>query len=200
MFCAGLTGGIGSGKSTVAHIFTQCGASLIDADAISRTCTAANGAAIEAIAAAFGASFITAERALDRNAMRERMLSDPQAKSRLEHIIHPIVGREIAQQREQCLKQGSKLCIIDIPLLTEGAARWRSVLDAVWLVDCSEQLQRQRVAQRNGWPLVQINAVMAAQATRVQRRAIADLVLVNENTDLQPLRTEIAQIAAQFGL
>src|SRR3990167_6059018 len=121
----GLTGGIGSGKSTVLQMLAQLGAAVIDADAISRATTAAGGAAIPAIAQRFGREFITPQGALDRDRMRERAYADPAARKQLEEIIHPLVGQESERQVQAALAAGVKCIVFDIPLLVESG-RWRA--------------------------------------------------------------------------
>jgi dephospho-CoA kinase len=200
MRCVGLTGGIGSGKSTVAKLLLAQGAALIDADAISRSSTQENGAAMPAIDKAFGAQMLAPDGSLNREAMRILMLQDASAKARLEAIIHPLVGREMAAQQAAARQAGCRLVVLDIPLLVEGAARWRPKLDAVWVVDCLPATQIQRVQQRSSWPLVQIEAVMAAQASRAQRLVCADAVIFNEGLSLDELAQEVTFLAHQFGL
>jgi dephospho-CoA kinase len=188
MFKLGLTGGIGSGKSTVAGMLEQLGAALIDADAISRQSTQAGGMAIEAIRANFGSDLITREGALNREAMRELIVSEPAAKTRLEALIHPIVGSQISTQLQVVQSAGKKLAVLDIPLLAEGGARWRSRLDAVWVVDCEPSTQIERVKIRSGWPTDQIQAVIALQTPRTHRLSCADAVIYNEVISLDALR------------
>ncbi len=126
----GLTGGIGSGKSTVAGLLAELGAAVIDADAISRSATAVGGAAIDAIAETFGTSMLTADGALDREQMRKLAFSDPGAKTRLERIVHPLVGQAIAREAAQAESGGVRCIVFDIPLLVESAP-WRPRLDRV---------------------------------------------------------------------
>jgi dephospho-CoA kinase len=195
MHSIGLTGGIGSGKSTVARMLLEIGAPLIDADAISRQATQAGGVAISVIEQTFGSAFITPEQFLDRNAMRELIAREPLAKSKLEAIIHPIVGQEITRQRTAAKQAGAKLVVIDIPLLAEGGSRWRSQLDAIWVVDCLPETQIARVQARSGWPREQVEAMIAAQASRAQRLACADAVIFNEALSFDELRTKVSQMA-----
>jgi dephospho-CoA kinase len=195
----GLTGGIGSGKSTVLHMLTELGAAAIDADAISRATTAAGGAAIAAIAQRFGADFIGPDGALDRARMRERAYADPQARRQLEEIIHPLVGAESARQVDAALAAGVPCIVFDIPLLVESA-RWRAQVDRVLVVDCSPDTQVQRVVARSGLAPDAVRAIMAAQATREQRLAAADIVICNEQLTLDQLRDNVVQAARSFGL
>ena len=117
----GLTGGIGSGKSTVAAALQEAGAAVVDADAISRSTTAAGGAAMPAIAQQFGPQFVDPHGALNRNAMRELVFAKPEARLQLEAIIHPLVGQETARQTQAALEAGKKLVVFDVPLLVESA-------------------------------------------------------------------------------
>lgn len=195
----GLTGGIGSGKSTVAGLLAQCGAGVIDADAISRSTTASAGAAIPAIRAAFGDAFIGPDGALDRNRMRQHVFAQPQAKKALEAIIHPLVGQAIAAQALQLTKAGKQCLVFDIPLLVESG-HWRKTLDRVLVVDCSAETQVERVVARNGMPAEEVRKIIAAQAERTHRLAAADLVLCNDGISLVELATEVAEISRQFGL
>ena len=198
----GLTGGIGSGKSTVAGLLAaQHRAVVIDADAISRNTTSAGGSALPAIAAAFGAEMIGADGALDRAAMRERVYQDADARHRLEAIIHPLVAQETDRQARQALASGAPLMVFDVPLLVEAGARWRARVDQVMVVDCDAETQIARVMARNGFPREQVEAIMAAQASRDRRLASADAVVFNgSGTDLALLRTQLGAWAQRFGL
>ena len=193
----GLTGGIGSGKSTVANMLAECGAAVIDSDAIARAVTAAGGAAIDRIAKQFGSWFITPHGAMDRDLMRELAFSDPRAKKQLEEIIHPLVGEETARQAAQA----SSACIVfDVPLLVESG-RWRQKLDQVLVVDCSEETQIKRVMVRNGRTREAVLQVMAGQASRSQRLAAADLCIFNdESMSLAALALMVQQLAQRFRL
>lgn len=192
----GLTGGIGSGKSTVARLLLERGAALIDADAIARACTLAGGTAIPEVKQAFGPDFITPDGALDRQRMRELVFRHPEARQRLEHIVHPIVAQEVT--RQAC--RGDSACIVfDVPLLVESP-RWRPQLDRVLVVDCLPDIQIQRVQARDGWDRPTIEAVMNSQSPRAQRLAAADLVIFNGGNEIETLRRMVGQIADRFGL
>jgi len=195
----GLTGGIGSGKSTVAKMLLDGGAVLIDADAVSRASTAAGGAAIPQIAAQFGPEAITAEGAMDREAMRLRVFADAAARRQLEAIIHPLVSLESARQTEQARLAGCELLVLDIPLLAESK-RWRYQLDKVLVVDCEVATQISRVIRRSGWTDAAVKKVIASQATRAQRLAVADLVIYNEGLTLDELAGQVRQIAQRITL
>ena len=195
----GLTGGIGSGKSTVAALLAQAGAAVIDADAISRAATGTGGAALPAIHEAFGVHVFGAAGALDRAAMRALVSADPGARRRLEAIIHPIVLQESERQAQLAQQRGAPLIVFDIPLLAESGARWRAQLDAVLVVDCEPEEQIARVAARSGWPRAHIEGIMAAQATRAQRLAVADIVVANGRcTSLSGLRAQVQALQCRL--
>lgn len=198
----GLTGGIGSGKSTVAGLLAaQHRATVIDADAISRQTTSAGGSALPAIAAAFGSELIGADGALDRAAMRELVYQDADARHQLEAIIHPLVAQETDRQAQQALASGAPLLVFDVPLLVEAGARWRARVDQVMVVDCDAQTQLARVMQRNGLPREQVEAIIAAQASRGQRLSCADTVVFNGlGVDLTLLGIQLGAWAQRFGL
>ena len=195
----GLTGGIGSGKSTVLAMLQELGAAAIDADAISRASTAPGGAAIPQIAERFGAEFITSEGALDRARMRERAYAQPEARRELEQIIHPLVGAEIARQVDAAHASGARCIVFDIPLLVESG-RWRAQVDRVLVVDCEPETQVARVVARSGLAPEEVRAIIAAQAPRGLRLAAADLVICNEGLTLEALRNVVEQAARCFGL
>ena len=195
----GLTGGIGSGKSTVLAMLQALGAAAIDADAISRATTAAGGAAIPGIRAQFGPEFVTADGALDRDRMRERAYAEPEARHQLERIIHPLVGQEVARQADAALAAGARCIVFDIPLLVESG-RWRQLVDRVLVVDCLPETQVARVTARSGLAPDEVRAIIAAQAPRPVRLAAADLVICNEGLTLEALQHEVAQAARSFGL
>ena len=195
----GLTGGIGSGKSTVARTLVACGAALVDADAISRAVTAAGGAAVKEIAAQFGGQFVTADGAMDRDLMRQLAFTDTSARRRLESIVHPLVSQETFRQYGQAVSAGSACVVFDVPLLVESG-RWRQQLDQVLVVDCSEATQLSRVMARNGWSREAVEKVIAGQASRAQRLSAADLCLYNDGLPLEALDLQVRRLAARFGL
>ena len=188
----GLTGGIGSGKSTVAALLVDCGAALVDTDAISRALTAPGGAALPALQAAFGVTIVGADGAMDRERMRALAFGDGAAKARLEAILHPLIGAEAAQQAAAA---GERPLVFDVPLLTESS-HWRHRVDRVLVVDCAEATQVERVRQRSGWSEDAVWRVIALQAPRAARRAIADSVIVNQGLSLAQLATEVQALWA----
>ena len=195
----GLTGGIGSGKSTVLQMLAGLGAAVIDADAISRATTAPGGAAIPAIAQRFGADFVLADGSLDRNRMRDHAYADPLARKALEEIIHPLVGQESARQVQAALDAGARCVVFDIPLLVESG-RWRSQVDEVLVIDCSPQTQVDRVVARSALKPEEVRAIISAQAPRALRLAAADAVICNDGLSLEQLRDKVVQMARRFGL
>ena len=188
----GLTGGIGSGKSTVARTFVDCGAVLVDTDAIARSITLAGGAALPALAAAFGPQVVGADGALDRDRMRALAFADPTAKRRLEAIVHPLIGTEATRQADAA---AGATVVFDVPLLAESR-HWRARVDRIVVVDCSEATQLARVVARSGWSEDAVRAVIAQQAPRAARRAIADAVIHNEDATLGALQAEIRALWA----
>ncbi|MEO5845371.1 MAG: dephospho-CoA kinase [Caldimonas sp.] len=185
----GLTGGIGSGKSTVGAMLAHLGAAVIDTDLIARRLTLPGGAAIDAIRTVFGASFIGADGGLDRPLMRRAAFDDVGTRTRLEAILHPLIGVEVEREAEVAAASTAAL-VFDVPLLVESG-RWRSRVDAVWLVDCDEAVQVERVAARPGWTEAEARAVIAQQAPRAARRAAADAVIHNQGLSLAELAVEV---------
>ena len=206
MFRLGLTGGIGSGKSTVAGMLVECGAALIDADAISREVTAPGGAAIALVARQFGPAAITAAGAMNRDFMRALAFSDPAVKRQLEAIIHPLVSLESARRAAVAAHAGSACILFDIPLLVESS-RWRQQLDQVLVVDCTQATQISRVMARQSQPGMQgrwtpyaVQKVIASQASRAHRRAAADACIYNEGLSLEALGLLVRRLSRRFGL
>ena len=191
----GLTGGIGSGKSTVASCLAALGAEVIDTDAIARRLSAPGGAAIEPLRQAFGEALIDASGALDRVGMRALAFSDPGVKQRLESILHPLIGAETSRQAAASARA---TIVFDVPLLVESG-RWRREVDGVWVVDCSTTTQIERVVRRSGWTPEAVQSVIAQQASRAQRRACADLVICNEGLELAALQRLVTGCWHQHG-
>jgi len=197
VFRLGLTGGIGSGKSTVAGILVELGAAVIDADAIAHAVTATGGPAIEAIRATFGNNMITPEGALDRQKMRALAFSHPHARQQLEAIVHPLVGAETRRQSDAAIVAGQRCLVFDVPLLVESS-RWRSQVDAVLVVDCTEATQISRVMARSQLDAAAVQAI--TQAPRARRLQAADAVIFNDGIPLHVLRSKVAALATTFGL
>jgi dephospho-CoA kinase len=199
-FRLGLTGGIGSGKSTVASILARAGAAVMDADAISRSLTLPGGRAIPAILAQFGEKLIAPDGAMDRDAMRALVFSNPQSKRLLEAIIHPLVGQVLQEQSSAAISAGHACLVYDIPLLVESGERWRSQVDWICVVDCEVETQIQRVMARNELGRHDVEQIISQQASRQQRLAIADTVIFNDGIDLAHLEHLVHEMMARFGL
>jgi dephospho-CoA kinase len=192
-YVVGLTGGIGSGKSAAAQVFEALGATVIDTDAIAHALTAAGGAAIAPIRAAFGAAFITAEGALARARMRELVFADAAKKSALEAILHPLI-RERSGELVRAAR--SPYVILMVPLLIESG-EYRGRCQRILVVDCPEELQVERVVTRSGIPAAQVRAIMATQASRAARLAAADDV-VDNSRDPAHLRREVEALHLRY--
>lgn len=185
----GLTGGIGSGKSTVGHMLVQLGAHLVDLDAISRGLTAPGGGAIEAIAQHFGPGLIDAQGAMDRARMRELAFADPSALQRLEGILHPLIGQHADAQAALALPH--QHIVFDVPLLAESGRRWQDKVDRIVVVDAERETQIARVMARSGWSREAVEQVLAKQAQRDTRLAMAHHVILNEGLSLPALRQQV---------
>lgn len=187
-----LTGGIASGKSTVAELFAALGVPVIDTDLIAREVVEPGQPALAEVVAAFGEDVLDDSGRLDRRRLRERIFSDPQARRRLEAILHPAIRRGMERQSREA---GGAYQLLVIPLLAEGGRR--DHVDRVLLVDVPEELQIERLMQRDGASAEQARAALRAQATRAARRAIADDVL--QNTDsAEDLRDAVARLHARY--
>ena len=196
----GLTGGIGSGKSTVASIMASAGAAVMDADAISRALTLPGGRAISAILAEFGEQLIASDGAMNRDAMRALVFSNPESKRQLEAIIHPLVGQVLQEESIAAIAAGHACLVYDVPLLVESGERWRRQVDLVCVVDCGVETQIQRVMSRNQLGRTEIERIISQQASRQQRLGCADAVIFNEGIDLANLKQLVHEMMARFGL
>lgn len=176
-FIVGLTGGIGSGKSTVADLLAQRGAALVDTDAIAHQLSGPQGEAMAAITASFGDAVRRADGGLDRAAMRRLVFADAAAKARLEAILHPL----IRQRSDACCAAAAAApyVVLVVPLLVESGS-YRRRADRVLVVDCDEAVQIARVMARSGLGAEDVRAIIATQATRDQRRAVADDLVCND--------------------
>ena len=183
----GLTGGIGSGKSTVAAMLARRGAAIIDTDAIAHRLTAVDGAAMPALRQAFGTAICTADGALDRDAMRSLVFADAGTKQRLEAVLHPLIG---AEAQREAASAASDVLAFDVPLLAESP-HWRQRVDRVLVVDCRQATQIARILRRPGWTRDAAERVIASQASRAARRAIADAVIANDGIDLDTLEAAV---------
>ena len=195
MYCVGLTGGIASGKSAVAHAFEALGIVVADADIAAREAVALGSDGLAEVVAAFGPDILDSTGALDRAAMRKRVFGDDAARKRIEAIIHPRVRESLAQQ---CAQATSPYAIAAIPLLAEVGARaaypW---LQRILVVDVPVDVQHARLIQRDGIDAVLAERMIAAQATRKQRLAIADDIVVNTGT-FDELQKHISALNARY--
>jgi dephospho-CoA kinase len=189
----GLTGGIGSGKSTVAKFFEDLGAHIIDTDAIAHSLTAAGGKAIGAIGAHFGKEFILANGAMDRTKMRSHVFTAPNEKKALEQILHPLIRQECEDAASKA--QGAYLVFV-VPLLVESG-NWRDRVDRIVVVDCLEETQINRVIARNGLEREQIIRIMESQASRERRLSFADDV-VNSEADLSHVHRQVEELHQKY--
>jgi dephospho-CoA kinase len=196
-FVVGLTGGIGSGKSTVANLFAALGAAMIDTDVIAhQLTTGSNARAIPAIQRAFGASVIAPDGSLDRAAMRERAFADAQSKALLESILHPMIRQEVASQLQAVNTRAAPYVLLAVPLLFESLS-YRDQLSETLLVDCPVALQIARVQQRSSLPVPQIERIIAAQVPRAIRLQLADRVVFNVET-VALLQSPVAGLHAHY--
>ena len=180
-------------------MLADLGASIVDADAISRQVTAPGGAAIEAIRTHFGAAFIDSNGAMNREVMRALAFQDPSARAVLQSIIHPLVQQAITTHTQLAIRQGAGCVVLDIPLLVESGS-WPAKLDQVWVVDCEPSVQIERVKQRSGLTESEVKSIMAAQAQRPQRLAVADVVIFNNGSSLPSLHQDVLTAAISLGL
>jgi dephospho-CoA kinase len=175
MFKLGLTGGIGSGKTHVANLLASWGATVIDTDLIAHQLTAPGGAAIQAIRERFGEGLIDVQGALDRGRMRELVFAQAERRVELEGILHPLIAQEVVRQAQDAT---GMYAVFVVPLLVESG-RWRDRIDRLCVVDCEPETQILRVQARSGIPVETIHRIMAAQATRAERLAVADDIVSN---------------------
>lgn len=190
----GLTGGIGSGKSTVATLFKEYGVAIADSDEISHRLTQPSGAAIAAIREAFGENYIDASGALNRARMRHLVFADKAAKQRLEGILHPLIR---AQMLAQAQTVGTfPYLLMVVPLLLETAS-YHTLVQRILVVDCPEETQVARAMQRSGLSEGEVRAIMAQQFTRAQRLQCADDIIQND-TDMDALRQQVKQLHQRY--
>lgn len=192
-FCVGLTGGIGSGKSSAARLFEALGAGIVDVDNISHALTQPGGAAIAAIRSQFGPEYIASDGSMDRARMRERVFGDASAKTTLEAILHPLIG---SAARTQAAQATQPYLMLVVPLLLEGNA-YRDIIQRIAVVDCSEAQQIDRTMRRSAISEQAVRAIMAAQLPRAQRLAGANDVLHNDGGE-DDLRRQVAALHARY--
>lgn len=189
----GLTGGIGSGKSTAAGMLAALGAPVVDTDEISRELTAVGGAALPALREAFGTAIVPEGGALDRGAMRALAFSDPAARARLEAVLHPLIREEAARRLAAA---AGPYAVLVVPLLFESGS-WAGRVERVVVVDLAEELQVRRTVERSGLEPAQVRAIMAAQWPRWRRLQAADDVLWNGGSP-EELRAQCERLHARL--
>ncbi|HWH47552.1 MAG TPA: dephospho-CoA kinase [Burkholderiales bacterium] len=192
-FTVGLTGGIGSGKTTVARLFADLGAGVVDTDEIARALTAPGQAAVEEIAQRFGPQFITADGALDRMRMRKLAFADARAKRDLESILHPLIRREAERRVANC---AAPYVILVVPLLLESGAYWQ-VVRRVLVVESDQETRIDRVRHRSNLPREEILAIMSSQVGQAERLQRADDVIHNDN-DFTALGPQVAALHRKY--
>ncbi|MBX9562512.1 dephospho-CoA kinase [Aeromonas hydrophila] len=186
MYVVAITGGIGSGKTTVANQFAELGIEVVDADVIAREVVEPGTPALAAIAAHFGSEVITPAGQLDRRRLRERVFTDPQAKGWLNALLHPLIRTEM---QRQCAAARSPYCLLVVPLLVEN--RLTALANRVLVIDVDEATQIERTCRRDGVSREQTQAILAAQASRAERLAAADDVLDNQNGTPEAIKSRI---------
>ncbi|MGE6168762.1 dephospho-CoA kinase [Aeromonas media] len=186
MYVVAITGGIGSGKTTIANQFAALGIEVVDADLIAREVVAPGTPALAAIVNHFGPEILTEQGLLDRRVLRERIFSDPAAKSWLNALLHPIIRSEMLRQ---CAAVSSPYCLLVVPLLVEN--RLTELADRVLVIDVDEATQIERTCRRDGVSREQAQAILASQANRSERLAMADDVLDNQSGTTETIRERI---------
>lgn len=192
MFTVGLTGGIGSGKSTVAGVFAELGVEIIDADVVARDVVEPPSTALDAIRARYGAEILTADGALDRPRMRQLVFADEAERAWLEDLLHPLIEERIRQGIAGC---DSPYCMLVSPLLLETSQR--RLVDHVLVVDVSRQTQLQRSLLRDQSERATIEAIIDAQASREERLRAADDVIDNEGAK-DSLTAHVRELHARY--
>ena len=180
-------------------LFALGGCTLLDADQMARTATGPGGAAMAEISSVFGPEFVDASGALNRDLMRTLAFTHPASRKQLEAIIHPLILQMTEQQAAVATAAGQRMLVFDIPLLVESG-HWLRKLHAVAVVDCQEQTQISRVMARNSLDAEAVQRIMASQASRVARRAAADVVVYNDGLSLEGLRAQVHALGHQFGI
>jgi dephospho-CoA kinase len=188
----GLTGGIGSGKTTVSALLGKLGAGIVDTDLIAHQITGPNGVAMPSIEKQFGADYLNASGALDRDKMRALVFTEPEARKTLEAITHPLIHLETIKQARQLVLEGAPYLVFVVPLLIESGS-WQGLIDRLVVVDCPEEVQIARVMQRSNLARLDLERILQAQASRKDRLACADIVIENQDS-FENLNSEVNQL------
>lgn len=186
MYVVAITGGIGSGKTTIANQFAALGIEVVDADLIAREVVEPGTPALAAIARHFGSDILNAQGELDRRALRERIFNHPEDKLWLNALLHPLIRSEMLRQ---CATASSPYCLLVVPLLVEN--KLTGMADRVLVIDVDEATQIERTCRRDGVSREQAQAILAAQASRAERLAVADDVLDNQNGSSETIHGRI---------
>ena len=193
-FVVGITGGIGSGKSVVAEMLGRLGAEIVDTDAIAHELTVSAGAAMPLLIGRFGEQMVRPDGSLNRDAMRQRVFADPAVRRDLESILHPLIR---AESERRCARSRAPYVVLAVPLLVEALADYRAKINRILVVDCDEELQLARVQARSGLSEAEVRAIMASQASRAERLAVADDVIDNDH-DLESLQARVSLLHARY--
>ncbi len=192
VFTVGLTGGIGSGKTTISDLFAELGVDVIDTDEIARMLTGPGQSAVEQIKNHFGPDVIASDGSLDRDRMRQIVFADPEARNALQRILHPLIRAEVGRRLAAINKP---YALVVVPLLVES--RSYNFSDRVLVVDCSEEQQVARVMRRSGLSREQVEAIMATQTSRSERLAAADDVITNDG-EITALRSQVEKLHQRY--
>lgn len=192
-YIVGVTGGIGSGKSTVANFFAELGIVVVDADIIARDVVAVGEPALTAISDYFGSEVIAKDGSLDRAVLREHIFTHPAHRQWLEALLHPLIRERMIAQ---CQQATSAYCLLVVPLLVEN--QLTELCHRVLVVDVTPEQQVARTLQRDKIDATQVHAIMKSQASRQQRLAAADDVLDNNSSDLNQLQERVTELHQQY--
>jgi len=192
MLTIGLTGGIGSGKSTVARMFAELGITVIDADVIAREVVEVGKPAYQEIFRHFGSDILNEDKTINRSKLREIIFADSNKREWLEKLLHPIIRQELFSQADQAK---SAYCILIIPLLFE--TKLETDVDRILVIDASEELQTQRVSERDKVPAEQIQATIQAQISR-QQRLEATHDVIDNNQSIADLQNQVEALHRSY--
>jgi len=193
-YVVAITGGIGSGKTAVSDLLQRHGAVVVDTDVIARELTAPHGSAMAALVETFGNGIVAPDGSMDRAAMRKLVFSEPDARQRLEAVLHPRIRAEAARQ---VAAARAPYVVLVVPLLVESKAAYQDLIDRTLVVDCPEPVQIERTMRRSGLSRAEAERILASQSSRADRLALADDVIVNDGS-LETLSSEVARLHAGY--